>query len=167
MPVDQAASLLAMHCLVHGRMPDDYMVMVAAGENLLDGVASRARQLLEAGWAIPSPLRLSRREQEVLSGVLQNLANKEIAAKLCLSERTVKFHVSSLLAKFHVRGRVGLMQEAANALLPWGLSGAVLPVEFPAYKRGEWFSEPQERGLDAGSRTGDRVVRLPGRRLSA
>jgi DNA-binding NarL/FixJ family response regulator len=30
--------------------------------------------------------------------LLENLANKEIAGKLNISERTVKFHVSNLLA---------------------------------------------------------------------
>jgi Bacterial regulatory proteins, luxR family len=33
---------------------------------------------------------------------------------LNLSERTVKFHVSSLLAKFRVRGRMELVREAAR-----------------------------------------------------
>ena len=40
--------------------------------------------------------------------------NKEIAATLNLSERTVKFHVSSLLSKFRVRGRMELVREASR-----------------------------------------------------
>jgi DNA-binding NarL/FixJ family response regulator len=52
---------------------------------------------------------LSRREQEVLDGLLENMANKEIANKLNISERTVKFHVSNLLAKFGVRRRADLI----------------------------------------------------------
>jgi DNA-binding NarL/FixJ family response regulator len=52
---------------------------------------------------------LSRREQEVLDGLLENLANKEIANKLNISERTVKFHVSNLLNKFGVRRRADLI----------------------------------------------------------
>ncbi len=57
---------------------------------------------------------MTRREEEVLSGLMKSLANKEIAANLNLSERTVKFHVSSLLAKFRVRGRMELVREAAR-----------------------------------------------------
>jgi DNA-binding NarL/FixJ family response regulator len=53
--------------------------------------------------------QLSRREQEVLDGLLENLANKEIADRLHISERTVKFHVSNLLAKFGVRRRTDLI----------------------------------------------------------
>ncbi len=52
---------------------------------------------------------LSRREQEVLDSLLENLANKEIADKLNISERTVKFHVSNLLSKFGVRRRADLI----------------------------------------------------------
>jgi two-component system nitrate/nitrite response regulator NarL len=52
---------------------------------------------------------LSRREQEVLNCLLENLANKEIGNKLNISERTVKFHVSNLLSKFGVRRRADLI----------------------------------------------------------
>jgi DNA-binding NarL/FixJ family response regulator len=52
---------------------------------------------------------LSRREQEVLNSLLENLANKEVASRLNISERTVKFHVSNLLAKFGVRRRADLI----------------------------------------------------------
>jgi DNA-binding NarL/FixJ family response regulator len=56
-----------------------------------------------------SRARLSRREKEVVSGLLDNLSNKEIAKTLNISERTVKFHVSNLLQKFGVRRRADLI----------------------------------------------------------
>src|SRR5580700_8135417 len=52
---------------------------------------------------------LSRREREVLDVLLENLANKEIASRFNISERTVKFHVSNLPAKFNVRRRAELI----------------------------------------------------------
>jgi DNA-binding NarL/FixJ family response regulator len=55
------------------------------------------------------PGQLSRREQEVLDVLLKNLSNKEIASQLFISERTAKFHVSNLLAKFNVRRRADLI----------------------------------------------------------
>ncbi len=55
------------------------------------------------------PARLSRREKEVLDALLENLSNKEIASKLNMSERTAKFHVSNLLAKYGVRRRADLI----------------------------------------------------------
>lgn len=113
-PVDQAAGLLAMHCLVRGQSPSDYVVMVQAAPGALEGLKEKAAQLLQAGRAVGSSVRLTRREEEVLGGIMRSLANKEIAASLNLSERTVKFHVSSLLAKFRVRGRMELVREAAR-----------------------------------------------------
>lgn len=59
--------------------------------------------------SLRGPADLSRREREVLDPLLENLANKEIAQKLHISERTVKFHVSSLLNKFGVRRRSDLI----------------------------------------------------------
>ena len=56
-----------------------------------------------------SVANLSRREQEVLDSLLENLSNKEIASKLNIAERTVKFHVSNLLSKFGVRRRADLI----------------------------------------------------------
>lgn len=56
-----------------------------------------------------TPGTLSRREKEVLDPLLQNLSNKEIASQLNISERTVKFHVSNLLAKHGVRRRADLI----------------------------------------------------------
>jgi DNA-binding NarL/FixJ family response regulator len=55
------------------------------------------------------PAHLSRREREVLDALLENLSNKEIASKLNMSERTAKFHVSNLLAKYGVRRRADLI----------------------------------------------------------
>jgi DNA-binding CsgD family transcriptional regulator len=77
---------------------------------------------LEAGKAISSQVKMTRREEEVLSGLMKLMGNKEIAANLHLAERTVKFHVSSLLAKFRVRGRMELVREAARQ------TGAALPI---------------------------------------
>jgi DNA-binding CsgD family transcriptional regulator len=112
-PVEQAAGLLAMHCLVRGQAPSDYLVMVQAENGILEGLKEKAEKLLEAGRSVHGRVRLTRREEEVLAGVTNSLSNKEIATKLNLSERTVKFHVSSLLAKYQVRGRMELLREAS------------------------------------------------------
>ncbi len=117
-PAEQAAGLLAMHCMVRGQSPDDYVVMVEADPQHLGGIREKTEKLLQAGQAVKCRVRLTRREEEVLNGVMRSLANKEIANSLNLSERTVKFHVSSLLAKFRVRGRMELVREAARHSAP-------------------------------------------------
>lgn len=62
-----------------------------------------------AAARVKTPGTLSRREREVLDSLLRNLSNKEIASQLNISERTVKFHVSNLLAKHGVRRRADLI----------------------------------------------------------
>ena len=68
-------------------------------------LTNQSRRLLKTD----SVANLSRREQEVLDSLLENLSNKEIASKLNIAERTVKFHVSNLLNKFGVRRRADLI----------------------------------------------------------
>jgi DNA-binding CsgD family transcriptional regulator len=121
-PVDQAAGLLAMHCMVRCQSTSDYIVMVQAEDEILEGLKVKVDKLLEAGKSVRSQVKLTRREEEVLSGLMKWLGNKEIAANLNLSERTVKHHVSSLLKKFRVCGRMELIREAARQ------TGGAMPI---------------------------------------
>lgn len=159
-PVDQAAGLLAMHCMVRGQSPSDYVVMVQAEHSCIEGLAEKAEKLLEAGHSAGTAVKLTRREEEVLGGVIRSLANKEIAASLNLSERTVKFHVSSLLAKFRVRGRMELVREASRH------AGASMLVASPMATREARPFLQASRPI-SGLTRGAEVVPLPRRHMLA
>jgi len=88
--------------------------MVPAAPEILCDISEKAQKLLEAGHSVKASVKLTRREEEVLDGIFRSLANKEISCELNISERTVKFHVSSLLSKFKVRSRMELMREASQ-----------------------------------------------------
>jgi DNA-binding NarL/FixJ family response regulator len=96
------------------RPPDlvEAIRVVARGDALL--AASVTRRLLDrfaavlpADAATPADLdELTERELEVLRLVALALSNAEIAARLVLTEATVKTHVSSVLRKLDLRDRV-------------------------------------------------------------
>jgi DNA-binding NarL/FixJ family response regulator len=85
---------------------------VAAGETLLAPAVTR--RLVERFVRRPAPgaaaqerlAELTEREHEVLRLIARGLSNGEIAARLYLSEATVKTHVTRILAKLDLRDRV-------------------------------------------------------------
>jgi DNA-binding NarL/FixJ family response regulator len=62
------------------------------------------------------PLRLTRREREVLGLICKGCTNAEIAARLFISAKTVDHHVSAVLAKLDVPTR----EAAASHVLAAG-----------------------------------------------
>lgn len=70
-----------------------------------------AKRLAENNIHTDAGLQLSPREREVFALVLQGLTNKEIAAQLCISESTAKFHVSAILRKCGARSRLDVVRE--------------------------------------------------------
>ena len=61
---------------------------------------------------VESAAQLSRREQEVLDSLLENLANKEIAERISVSESSIKATLQQLFAKTGVRTRSQLVRVA-------------------------------------------------------
>ncbi|HEX6555118.1 MAG TPA: response regulator transcription factor [Ktedonobacteraceae bacterium] len=57
---------------------------------------------------------LTERELEVLNLLAQGMPNKEIAAQLVISERTAKFHVSSIMGKLGATNRTEAVSLAAQ-----------------------------------------------------
>lgn len=93
--------------------------VVSQGGSLLQPVvASKLMQhVSDRSRAEPKDDLLTSREMEVLHLLAQGKLNKEIAEQLVISERTVKFHVSSILRKLDVGNRT----EAVRAAVERGL----------------------------------------------
>ncbi|MCE2440705.1 MAG: response regulator transcription factor [Candidatus Latescibacteria bacterium] len=93
----------AMGYLLKGAPREDVfraVRVVNEGGSLLEpAVASRFLD------SINDPDALTARQKEVLKLIATGLLNKEIADRLYISERTVKFHVSEILAKLGAGNR--------------------------------------------------------------
>jgi two-component system nitrate/nitrite response regulator NarL len=62
----------------------------------------------------PLAEELTAREQQVLQQLSEGLSNKEIAARMHISDHTVKFHVNAILAKLGVTSRTEAVVQAAR-----------------------------------------------------
>jgi DNA-binding NarL/FixJ family response regulator len=95
----------------------------AVGEGLWVGAPGLVRGLMRSSRGVVSTNadslieNLTAREKEILQWMAEGLANKQIALRLAISEHTVKFHLSSLYAKFNVSSRT----EAVKRGLELGL----------------------------------------------
>ncbi|QKW18276.1 response regulator transcription factor [Kitasatospora sp. NA04385] len=82
---------------------------VASGQSMLDpGAATRLMARLRGETPAPAPEfpQLTDREREILALIGQGLTNRQIGERVFLAEKTVKNHISRLLAKLGVERRV-------------------------------------------------------------
>lgn len=85
--------------------------------------------------------RLTRREREVLTGLTRGLRNKQIAAELGTSERTIKAHRSRVMHKLEVQSVAELViltesikkMPSANGILPQRIPSPY-PASFASYQ---------------------------------
>jgi|SRR5512140_2457464 DNA-binding NarL/FixJ family response regulator len=110
-----------------GRLPDSIEVIGEAPTL----AAARDAQLDADGWLLappdrsttrddrPDPDPLTRREVEVLTLLADGLSNKSIAARLGVSDQTIKFHVASICGKLGAANRTDAVRRAIRrALIP-------------------------------------------------
>jgi DNA-binding NarL/FixJ family response regulator len=93
-----------------------YLLKDAEADDVISGVRAvsrgespihprAARELLGARQSVPTLIDLTPRELEVLELVRAGLANKQIARRLGISERTVKAHLTSVFSRIGVVDR--------------------------------------------------------------
>ena len=83
----------------------------------------RVLSLVPETPAVEHIAQLRPREREVLELMVAGLRNREIALRLNITVRTVKFHVSSILRKFNAQSRAEVIVLAHNAGITGPLQG--------------------------------------------
>jgi DNA-binding NarL/FixJ family response regulator len=67
-----------------------------------------------SGMATDSQVKLTKREVEVLSLVIEGKSSKEVADQLYVSKRTVDFHLANIYSKLSVTNRLQAFREATR-----------------------------------------------------
>jgi DNA-binding NarL/FixJ family response regulator len=106
---------------------DGYLLKDAAPDELAQSIRAVARGEVSVQQQLASRLlshvgkqgrpgypyeALTAREREVLQLLARGLRNKEIAARLTVSERTVNFHLANIYQKLNVSGRTEALSKA-------------------------------------------------------
>jgi DNA-binding NarL/FixJ family response regulator len=116
---------IAFGALRRDALPEE---IVAGAQAVSAGIFAVDRWLVPALLATPEPLALepqtaagattgeslTARELDVIQLMAEGLANKSIAARLRISEHTVKFHVSSIMTKLGAASRTEAVTLAAR-----------------------------------------------------
>ena len=97
----------------------DAIRAVGRGEAIFSPAVARRVLAFFAGHALEAPARafpeLTAREREILDLIAQGLSNPQITARLFLSPKTVRNHISSIFAKLQVADRSQAIVRAREA----------------------------------------------------
>ena len=92
-----------------GDRPDLYPSIAQRVRNELDRRSLRSRENLPAGYS-----QLTSREAEVLRLIAEGYANKQIAAELAISIKTVEKHRQRMMAKLDLHDTAGVIRFAIS-----------------------------------------------------
>jgi NarL family two-component system response regulator LiaR len=101
----------ALGYLLKESAPEDLVQAIQQihrGEPSLHPTVARKllREITHPSDRPPTPDPLTKREMEVLLLVAQGLSNQDIARELCISDATVRSHVSNIMSKLHLATRI-------------------------------------------------------------
>jgi DNA-binding NarL/FixJ family response regulator len=115
----QALDAGAVGYLLKDAEPEEiHSAILAAARGEAPLAPKAAAALLADRAARPATIELTAREREVLALVVQGMANKQIARRLGISEKTVKGHLTNLFQRIGVtdRTQAALWAERTGAL---------------------------------------------------
>jgi DNA-binding NarL/FixJ family response regulator len=89
-------------------------------DKILDEFARMGRQLEANSEPVEETADLTARQREILTLIIQGMTYEEIGNTLCLSERTIRYHMGEIIQRLHLANRAQVIAYAARM----GLSGS-------------------------------------------
>jgi DNA-binding NarL/FixJ family response regulator len=108
------APLDDLMCAVQSTARDEVYLPHGIAVRIIDGILPHL-PFFTPGTASPLE-QLTAREREVFSHITAGHSNAEIAEAFCLSQKTVKFHVSNILRKLGVKNRLQAVAHAHQSI---------------------------------------------------
>ena len=88
-------------------------------EKILEEFARLGRQLESNSEQVEETADLTARQREILTLIVRGMTYEEMGKTLCLSERTIRYHMEEIIQRLHVENRSQVIAYAARLGLTW------------------------------------------------
>lgn len=88
-------------------------------DKILEEFARLEMQLESNSEQVEETADLTARQREILTLIVRGMTYEEIGKTLCLTERTIRYHVGEIIQRLHVENRSQVIAYAARMGLTW------------------------------------------------
>jgi DNA-binding NarL/FixJ family response regulator len=88
-------------------------------EKILEEFARMGRQLASNSEQVEETADLTARQREILTLIVQGMTYEEMGKTLCLSERTIRYHMEEIIQQLQLENRSQVIAYAARMGLTW------------------------------------------------
>jgi DNA-binding NarL/FixJ family response regulator len=88
-------------------------------DKILEEFVRMGRQLESSSEQVEETADLTERQRQVLTLIVRGMTYEEMGKTLCLSERTIRYHVEEIIQRLHLENRSQVIAYAARMGLTW------------------------------------------------
>jgi DNA-binding NarL/FixJ family response regulator len=88
-------------------------------DKILEEFARMGRQLESNSEQVGQTADLTERQRQILTLIVRGMTYEEMGKTLCLSERTIRYHVEEIIQRLHLENRSQVIAYAARMGLTW------------------------------------------------
>ena len=101
--------------LAEGQIP----LSPGLADKILEEFARMGRQLESTPEQVEETPDLTARQREILTLIVHGMTYEEMGKTLCLSERTIRYHMQEIIQRLHLENRSQVIAYAARMGLTW------------------------------------------------